>query len=190
MSELMREMPRYQCHKKVWALKIKEVTHNENPDTTGASGASSYGAVLVVQDGYAPISVSAEYVNKHNPQAGGYYVVYEDGYRSFSPAEPFEDGYSRFRGNDFGFALKMLRDGKRVGRMGWNGKGMFLLLIEPYSNNQYTLTESSQIVGTLLPYIAMKTADNGLVPWLASQTDMLANDWVVFADEVRAEEAA
>ena len=45
--------------------------------------------------GYAPFSIDAAYLRKHNPQAGGYYVVYADGYKSFSPAEAFEDGYTR-----------------------------------------------------------------------------------------------
>lgn len=90
-----REMPRYQCHKQVWALKIREIAHNPNPDATGQSAASSYGAVIQPADeGYAPFDVDAAYVNKHNPQPGGYYVVYEDGYTSYSPAKAFEDGYS------------------------------------------------------------------------------------------------
>ncbi|MFP9529110.1 hypothetical protein [Pectobacterium brasiliense] len=88
------EMPRYQCHKKVWALKIKDIQHKPNPDTTGNSISASYGAVIIPQDaGYGPFEVSAEYVAKHKPQAGGYYVVYEDGYKSFSPADAFESGY-------------------------------------------------------------------------------------------------
>lgn len=78
---------------------------------------------------------------------------------------------------NFGQAIEALKEGKKVARKGWNGKGMFLIYIFPYLNDQYEVTEKEEIVGTLLPYIAMKTADNGLVPWLASQTDMLAEDW-------------
>lgn len=77
------ELPRYRCHKIVRALKIQEVVH-------GLSGAS-----LVPEDRrYAPFDVDAEYVKKHNPKRGGYYVVYDDTYQSFSPAEPFEAGYT------------------------------------------------------------------------------------------------
>ena len=43
---------------------------------------------------YAPFKVDHSYIRKHNPQIGGYYVVYEDGYKSFSPAEVFESGYT------------------------------------------------------------------------------------------------
>lgn len=90
------EMPRYKCHKEVWALKIGGILRNPNPDPTGKSAASSYGARLVpAEEGYGPIEVDAAYMNKHRPEAGGYYVVYDDGYKSYSPAAPFEDGYTR-----------------------------------------------------------------------------------------------
>lgn len=78
------EMPKYKCHKKVWALKIKTIELRP-----------ANGHLIHPEDvGYAPFEVSDEYVQKHNPQAGGYYVVYEDGYRSFSPAAAFESGYT------------------------------------------------------------------------------------------------
>ena len=47
------------------------------------------------EEGYAPFKVDFEYMRKHNPQVGGYYVLYKDGYTSFSPAEAFETGYER-----------------------------------------------------------------------------------------------
>lgn len=93
MEAPVREMPRYKSHKTVWALKIAQVVPKENPDPTGQSAAASYGARIVPADvGYAPFDVPAEYVTKHNPQPGGYYVVYADGYKSFSPAKAFEEG--------------------------------------------------------------------------------------------------
>jgi hypothetical protein len=67
---------------------------------------------------------------------------------------------------DFGKALEYLKNGKKVYRYGWNGKGMWLELQLPDENSKMSL-----------PYIYMKTVDNKLVPWLASQTDMLAEDW-------------
>lgn len=97
MSDIQREMPRYRCHKQVWALKIKAIEHKPNPDTSGDSGAASYGAIITPTHlDYAPFEVSAEYVSKHAPRVGGYFVVYEDGYKSFSPADAFEAGYSLF----------------------------------------------------------------------------------------------
>lgn len=95
MSEAMAEMPQYQCHKKVWALKIKDIAHKPNPDPTGRTAADSYGAILTPQEnGYAPFDVSAEFMSKNRPEVGGYYVVYADGYKSYSPAQAFEDGYT------------------------------------------------------------------------------------------------
>lgn len=67
---------------------------------------------------------------------------------------------------DFGDALNALRAGQRVAREGWNGKGMWLELQEPDEHSKMTL-----------PYIYMSTAQGDLVPWLASQTDVLAFDW-------------
>lgn len=85
------EMPRYKCHKEVWALKIKRVIDPAMP-----SNESDGSAELQFEEaGYAPIRVPYDYVRKHNPQAGGYYVVYADGYQSFSPAKAFEEGYTR-----------------------------------------------------------------------------------------------
>lgn len=80
------EMPRYQCHKKVWALKIKAIK---------LAGPSMNGIIVPADEGYGEFEVEAEYFRKHNPQPGGYYVVYDDGYKSFSPAQAFEEGYTR-----------------------------------------------------------------------------------------------
>jgi len=68
---------------------------------------------------------------------------------------------------DFGSALQVLRHSGKVAREGWNGKGMWIKLQLPDAHSKMSL-----------PYIYMKTADNKLVPWLASQTDLLATDWV------------
>ena len=69
-----------------------------------------------------------------------------------------------------GGAVNALREGKRVARSGWNGKGMWLELQVPDTNSKMTL-----------PYVWMKTACDNKVPWLASQTDLLAEDWNVLA---------
>ena len=82
------EMPKYQCHKKVWALKIKSV------DVANESRPSGTSILTFENQAYAPKEVSHDFQAKHKPQAGGYYVVYEDGYQSFSPAEAFESGYT------------------------------------------------------------------------------------------------
>lgn len=77
----------------------------------------------------------------------------------------------------FGEAIATMMDGERVCRAGWNGKGMWIRYVDLYSDAEFRVQEHEPCTGTWLPFIAMKTADNSLVPWLASQTDMLADDW-------------
>lgn len=77
---------------------------------------------------------------------------------------------------DFGYAVKMMKEGKRASRIGWNGKGMWLRLAESPTKTEYRI--DGEVFG-FLPYIQMKTADDKIVPWLASQTDVLAEDWVI-----------
>lgn len=82
MSEqpgVMKAMPRYKSHKEVSALKITKVM-------TG-------GHLAFVGD-YAVLHVGEGFFGKHHPQPGGYYVIYDDGYVSYSPAKAFEEGYT------------------------------------------------------------------------------------------------
>jgi Protein of unknown function (DUF2829) len=84
---------------------------------------------------------------------------------------------------NFGQAIEALKQGKRVAREGWNGKGMFLFLVpgSTFKVNRPPLLGIYE-EGTEINYhshIDMKTADDTVVPWLASQTDMLAEDWMV-----------
>lgn len=92
MSDVQRQMPRYKCHKEVWALTIAEIKrHNEDDPNAETDGSAM---ITPAEEGLAPFRVKHEYMRKHKPEVGGYYVVYKDGYKSFSPAESFEDGYS------------------------------------------------------------------------------------------------
>ena len=81
---------------------------------------------------------------------------------------------------------KDLKAGSLIARKGWNGKGMFLFFVK----KDWELSSDSVSPGVAialmrinatdtLPFIAMKTADNKIVPWLASQSDLLATDWEV-----------
>jgi Protein of unknown function (DUF2829) len=82
---------------------------------------------------------------------------------------------------NFGQALELLKDGKKVERQGWNEGGMFLFLVpgSTFKVNRAPLLgiypEGTEI--SYLPHIDMKTAQGNVVPWLASQTDVLAEDW-------------
>lgn len=128
-----------------------------------------------------------------NPADEGYLVEYEGsesnhpdfkGYISWSPKKVFEGTYKKNGSLSFGHAVELLKQGKRVARKGWNGKGMFLLLIAGetvrYSINQVYGDGYLDSVGfSVLDAIYMKTADDKLVAWLASQTDILSEDWQV-----------
>lgn len=72
------ELPKYVCHKEVGALKILGI---------------SLDGELGFEGGQFKL-MSREWLDKHNPEVGGYYIVYKDGYESFSPAQAFEEGYS------------------------------------------------------------------------------------------------
>lgn len=86
MSQPMRELPKYKSHKIVHALKIYNI------DVDLGTGE----AVITPEDeGYGPFGVDAKYMEKHKPRIGGYYVVYQDGHKSWSPADAFENGYTR-----------------------------------------------------------------------------------------------
>ncbi|WP_408592047.1 DUF2829 domain-containing protein [Paracoccus marcusii] len=129
----------------------------------------------------------------------GYLVEYLDGgqanhpdhagYISWSPADVFDKAYRPVTGMSFGLAIEAMKAGQRVARAGWNGKGMWLALgggnpATPAASfwNLHTAAFAVANGGTapVLPYILMKTATGEiLMGWLASQTDMLADDWQV-----------
>lgn len=86
-------------------------------------------------------------------------------------------------GNGIGGAVKNMVDGKKVAREGWNGKDMFLFLVSGsrFKVNRPPLLgiypEGTQI--DYCPHVDMKTVDGKIVPWLCSQTDLLAMDWII-----------
>ena len=84
---------------------------------------------------------------------------------------------------DFSFALFALKEGNKVARGGWNGKEMFIFLVQ---GSKFTVNRAPLLgiypegtVISYLPHIDMKTATGEIVPWLASQSDLMAEDWVV-----------
>jgi hypothetical protein len=103
------------------------------------------------------------------------------GYVSWSPKEVFDRAYQLIDGMTFGMATEALKQGFKVSRVGWNGKGMFLYYVPAdYYPVKTDAAKSFYGENSLVPYrayIAMKTVDNDVVPWVASQSDILANDW-------------
>ena len=123
----------------------------------------------------------------------GYLVEYLDGgkpnitthagYVSWSPKEQFDNAYRKTTGMPFGLAVEAVKKGKKIARAGWTAKDMFLFLV-PGSTFKVNRAPLLGIYpeGTEINYhahIDMKTADGTIVPWLASQTDVLADDWIV-----------
>ena len=123
----------------------------------------------------------------------GYLVEYADGYRSWSPKDEFEKAYRRTDGMTFGHAIQAMKEGLKVARKGWNGKGMFVVYMPPLYLPPYNTEDTARKVndrtakwiGEDTPldsqgYFAMFTAHKKWQPgWLASQADMLAEDWCI-----------
>lgn len=83
----MPPLPRYRSHKEVEALKIRGIEP--------VDAAKQTGRITFEEPGYPPFDAPRSWHLKHEPQVGGYFVRYEDGYTSFSPAAAFEAGYTR-----------------------------------------------------------------------------------------------
>ena len=123
-----------------------------------------------------------------NPDAEGYHVVYPDGYESWCPKAQFEAASRPVDGMTFGMAIEAMKNGKKVARRGWNGKGM--RLCDPLCDGPKEIpadgiwgkpnTEyAEQNGGTIkvVPYVTMKAADGTIV-----MGDMLSEDWVIVED--------
>jgi len=129
-----------------------------------------------------------------DPNDIGYIVKYPDGYISWCPRTQFEESNRLSDGMSFGMAIEAMKMGFKVARAGWNGKGMFCIYVPGSNNVQPSLdspyelamrntTNANQAI-EILPHFDMYTVDvNGrrafLPGWLASQSDMNAEDWCV-----------
>ena len=134
-----------------------------------------------------------EHPPNEDPAEDGFLVEYQDGgkandprhkgYISWSPYDAFDKAYRPMRSLTFGLAVEAVKNGLKVARDGWNGKGMFIFLVP---GSQFTVNRAPLNTiypkGTLIDYRAhldMKTAEGSIVPWIASQTDVLAEDWKI-----------
>lgn len=114
-----------------------------------------------------------------NPEDEGYLVsYYPDGYESWSPKEVFEQAYRPIDGMNFGLAIEAAKMGKRIARTGWNGKNQHVELATciSYKNNSGEIVnvEHNNIGNKALAFVGTSGVQMG---WLASQADMLADDW-------------
>ena len=110
-----------------------------------------------------------------NPSDDGYLVKYLDGYESWSPKKQFNEAYRECDNMTFGLALEALKMGEKVTRKGCNGNGMYLFLA--YGEDIQSCIGIEQMC---VDVICMKNAQDVVVfGWLATQTDMLADDWII-----------
>ena len=124
-----------------------------------------------------------------NPAEEGYHVVYPDGYESWCPKAQFEAAGRLIDGMTFGQAIEAMKQGRKVARRGWNGKGMYIWVMPgstitncPNITDPHlkAISEANGGTVTFTGSIRMKTATGEvLTGWLASQTDMLAEDWEI-----------
>lgn len=174
--------PEYESHKIVRAMKIVDYKYDDAGTMIAA----------VTEDGADFVPALPEMMNRSVP--GDWAMLYPDGHKSVSPAKAFEEGYASLRSHKsefltIGWAVKQLHAGSRVRRKGWHGKGMWLTLITgaqwdmpraldlKLSNQNEATTEGGYAYRG--PFVAMCAADGMLVPWLCSQTDLLATDWEI-----------
>lgn len=107
----------------------------------------------------------------------GYKVVYSDNYISWSPKNVFEEAYREIDNMSFGLALEALRKGFKVARKGWNGKGIYIEMQNPDEHSK--MTQPYLYIVTTNLITNNQYAPKGIVPWLPSQTDILAEDWLI-----------
>ena len=114
-----------------------------------------------------------------NPEDEGYLVKYPDGYISWSPKEVFEEAYRECDSMPFGLAIEAMKKGKKVKRKGWNGKNQYIQLATNISyvtaDKEIVNCEHDAIGNHAIAFVGTSGIQMG---WLASQADMLADDWV------------
>lgn len=120
----------------------------------------------------------------------GYKVRYADGYESWSPKEVFEEAYREVDGMSFGLALEAVKLGFRAARKGWNGKRMYVFLAhEPDFNTDQDISEFEDTAVEVPDCLGLRTARGQLqLGWLASQNDLLADDWYILPEDLEGEE--
>lgn len=114
------------------------------------------------------------------PEEPGYRVRYPDGYESWSPKDVFEEAYRPTDAMNFGLAIEAAKKGKRIARKGWNGKRQYVELataISYVSPIGAVVNAEHDAIGTqALAFVGTSGIQLG---WLASQADMLADDWMI-----------
>lgn len=114
------------------------------------------------------------------PEEDGYKVRYPDGYESFSPKQVFEEAYRPTDGMSFGLAIEAAKKGMKIARAGWNGKNQHVepaCCISYLTKGGFHVNVNHNAIGNnVLAFVGTSGVQLG---WLASQADMLADDWMI-----------
>lgn len=153
-------MELYKCHKEVYAEPMNLGTYNE----------------------YRGWTIPEE----EDPERKGYLVVYNAGeereHLSWSPKDVFDEGYNLVGElMDFGDAVRAMKEGKAVARIGWNGSGMFAYHVPGGLYEAQTALALKRIGQEVQyrEYLALKTAQGDVATWSPSTSDALAEDWFI-----------
>ena len=136
-----------------------------------------YIGVKIIQ---AEPAKSTKHAGNHKPGEDGYKVVYPDGYESWSPKDVFEEAYRKIDGMTFGLAIEAVKQGKKACRKGWNGKKQYIELatnvsyINPAGN--IANVDHEQMGNKAIAFVGTSGVQLG---WLASQADILSEDWQI-----------
>lgn len=136
---------------------------------------------VVVEESRETVSVVEDAMMKEATScAEGYQVCYPDSYVSWSPKDVFEEAYRPIDGMSFGLAIDAMRKGFKVRRRGWNGKNQHIELASAISyrtpDGTIVNTEHDAIGNQAVAFCGTSGVQMG---WLASQADMLAEDWEI-----------
>lgn len=125
------------------------------------------------------------YSNHEMVQSGmsreeGYKVIYPNGYESWSPKDVFEAAYRETSGMNFGLAIEAAKRGEKIARRGWNGKNQYIQLATCISyktaDGEIVNCDHEAIGNKAFAFVGTSGVQMG---WLASQADMLADDWYI-----------
>ena len=126
------------------------------------------------------------FINRTRSCDIGYQVRYPDGYESWSPQDVFEAAYRPTDCMNFGLAIEAAKKGVKITQRGWNGKGMWVVYRTGYPEGIPCNKNTAEAVGIpegalfrVRPYLQMKCVDGSFQMWLASQSDILADDWEI-----------
>lgn len=169
--------------------RISRVSYSIIPDTTITT------CLITMVNGYDVLGFSACVDPKEFDSALGQKYAYEDAYEKIWPLEGYllQENLSKVNSEtmmDIGAARQSLLAGEKVSRSGWNGKGMYLMWVDPtqWGVSPALQAACSDASGGRYGFIMMKTADGKMVPWLCSQADLMASDYVIYqAPEVEGE---